>query len=92
MPTADDAFVPLEQRRFKLLKHGGRDDGANVLGDRDEDLEWANCYISYYTTVVAGGRQKNELLVGESTIVVGNLSGRKCDKRERETFRLVRTK
>lgn len=81
--------IPLEQRRFKLLKNGGRDDGADVLG---ADVEWGNCYVSLYTVVVSGQKDKHELKVGESTIVAGGIGFRLYkDHGPDQTYRLLRT-
>ena len=90
--TNEPLDLPLIDRRFRLLKNGGRDDGSDVLGAGEEGVEWRNVHICMYTTVIRGQKHKADLAVGESTIVVGNLSGRKCDKRERESFKLLRVK
>ena len=64
-------LIPLEERKFKLLVNGGPDDNADVLGG---EVEWGNPYISLYTTVIKGDhKQKSDLRLGETTIVLGDI-------------------
>ena len=81
--------LPLDQRQFVLLKNGGRDDRANVLGGV---VEWRNVFISEYTTVVDGQKPKADLAVNETTIVVGAICGRKCDRRRKDSYKLLRVR
>ena len=85
----DEVDIPLAQRRFVLLKNGGRDDGADVLGG---PVDWGNCFISLYTVVIDGHKQKHELGVHESTLVTGGIGFHEYRKKEKVSYKLLRTK